>query len=66
MALIFSCIICLAVIAMVVFALSLGKDAFAIEIIKAVVFILTGGAGGYGLAKARSVQPSQTTEQERP
>ena len=35
------------------YALHLGRDVFAMEIIKAIVFLLSGGAGGYGLAKSR-------------
>ena len=35
------------------YALHLGRDVFAMEIIKAVVFLLSGGAGGYGLSTSR-------------
>lgn len=42
-----------AVFLLLTYALHLGRDTFALEIVKAVVFLLSGGAGGYGLAKAR-------------
>ena len=56
---IFSTIISLAVIGMIVFALHMGKEAFATEIIKACVFVFTGGAGGYGIAKAKAHKDAQ-------
>lgn len=42
----------IAVIGLVIgYSLWLGKDAIAMEIIKAIIFLLSGGAGGYALGK---------------
>ncbi len=54
------------VIGLVVYALHLNKDVFAVEIVKAIVFILTGGVGGYGLARSKASQePPQSKTDDR-
>lgn len=66
MTFVFTGIICLAIIGMLVYALNQNKDAFALEIIKAIVFVLTGGAGGYGLAKSQTnKETAKSTPDER-
>ena len=37
---------------MVVYSLAIGKEGFAMEIIKAVIFLLSGGAGGFAIGKS--------------
>jgi hypothetical protein len=46
----------------IVFALKYDKEAFALEVIKSIVFVLVGGAGGYGIAKS---QEAKTKAQEK-
>ena len=41
------------------YALYLNKDQIAMEIIKAAIFIISGGAGGYALGKTHKTPPSQ-------
>lgn len=52
----FAGFVTLVVAAVILYSLFTGKEAFALEIVKALVFILTGGAGGYGLAKASAAK----------
>jgi hypothetical protein len=40
--------------ALVGVAMWLGKDQVALEIVKAVIYLLSGGAGGYGLGRAKT------------
>ena len=50
--LIFASIIVVVITALITYALSIGKDNFAMELIKAVIFILSGGAGGFAIGKS--------------
>ena len=50
--LIFISIITLIITGLIAYALSIGKDNFAMELIKAVIFILSGGAGGFAIGKS--------------
>lgn len=50
--LIFSAVIALVITTLIIYALSIGKDSFAMELIKAVIFILSGGAGGFAIGKS--------------
>ncbi len=50
--LIFAAVITLVVTTLIIYALSIGKDSFAMELIKAVIFILSGGAGGFAIGKS--------------
>lgn len=45
-------------VGLLVTALALNKDQVALEIIKAVIFVATGGAGGYALGKQRTTSTS--------
>ncbi|MFH0938513.1 MAG: hypothetical protein V1899_04425 [Planctomycetota bacterium] len=45
-------------IGLLVFALMMNKDQIALEIIKAVIFIITGGAGGYAVGRQHISAPS--------
>ena len=59
-------IVVLFIFALLFYALHLGRDSFAMEIIKAVVFLLSGGAGGYGLAKSRQNRRSDDPKKNDP
>lgn len=50
--LIFAGAIALVIATLIMYALSIGKDNFAMELIKAVIFILSGGAGGFAIGKS--------------
>ena len=56
---VFATIIGVLFIAFLVFALAIGKDQVALEIIKAIIFLATGSAGGYAIGKLR-----RTTEED--
>jgi hypothetical protein len=51
--LVFAGVIVLLIISLLVFSLWMGKDAFAGEVLKGAVFLVSGFAGGYGTAKIR-------------
>ncbi len=50
--LIFASVITLVITTLIIYALSIGKDNFAMELIKAVIFILSGGVGGFAIGKS--------------
>lgn len=50
---IFAVIVGLIFLALLITALILNKDQVALEIIKAIIFITTGGAGGYAIGRSR-------------
>jgi len=52
----------LIIVAVIIISLYFNKDAIAIEIIKAVVFILAGGLGGYGLKSKEYSQNNDTNK----
>ena len=62
----FSGIVVLFIFALLFYAFHLGRDSFAMEIIKAVVFLLSGAAGGYGLAKSRQNRRSDDSKKSDP
>jgi hypothetical protein len=49
---------------LIAYALFSNNAAFATEIIKALVFVFSGGAGGYGLAKAQSAKSARAREND--
>ena len=49
--LIFSGVALIAIVGMVIYSLYIGKENFAMEIIKAVIFLLSGGAGGFAIGR---------------
>ncbi len=51
---IFLGIVILVVAGVITYALAIGKDGFAMEIIKAVIFLLSGGIGGFAMGKSSS------------
>ena len=44
------------IIGLIAYSIHAGKEAFATEIIKALVFLFSGGAGGYGFARSRPMK----------
>jgi hypothetical protein len=50
--LLFASVITLVITTLIIYALSIGKDNFAMELIKAVIFILSGGVGGFAIGKS--------------
>jgi len=54
----------LAIVAVVTYSLHLNKEAIAIEIIKAIVFIFAGGVGGYGLGKNKDLDSKNSDKKE--
>lgn len=54
----FILVIVFAILAFMAYALKSGNQAVAMEIIKAVAFFLTGGAGGYAVGKGRHSPPT--------
>jgi len=58
--------ITLLVVGLISYSLYSHSEAFATELIKSLVFIFSGGAGGYGLAKSQGSKsaPSSTIEDE--
>ncbi len=51
---IFVGVLVLGFIGLIIYALRSGKDAFSMELIKAITFLVGGAIGGYGYAKTRS------------
>ena len=49
----FISLLIIAIVTVIIISLYLDKEAIAIEIIKAIVFILAGGIGGYGLGNKK-------------
>jgi hypothetical protein len=45
----------------IIYALSIGKESFATEVIKTIVYIVTSGVGGYGIAKYQARQERDDT-----
>lgn len=56
--LIFSGTVILIITSLLAYALALGKDAFAMEVIKAVLYILSGGVGGFAIGKTAADKKS--------
>lgn len=50
--LIFFGILVFVIAGVITYALSIGKDGFAMEIIKAIIFLLSGGVGGFAIGKS--------------
>lgn len=55
------CGLVLIICAVVVYALSLGKDAIAMELVKSVLMIVAGGAAGYGLGVRKSSRDDEAS-----
>lgn len=51
---IFASGICVLIVALIGGAMYLGKDQLALEIVKDIIFLLTGGAGGYALGSKKA------------
>jgi hypothetical protein len=59
---ILSGILSVMVVVIIITALFLNKETIAIEMIKAIVFLLAGGIGGYGLSKKKGKQPTPESD----
>ena len=59
-------IIVAGVIALLAFAIAMNKEQVALEVVKAVIFALGGGAGGYAIGKQRKVESPQDTSPKIP
>jgi hypothetical protein len=57
---VFATIIAILFVGLLIAALLMNKDAVALEIIKAVIFIFTGGAGGYAVGRQKSTGASSS------
>ena len=59
---IFSGFIILLVIALIIVCLSLDKEAIALELVKAIVYVAGGALGGYGFAANKKTKSSQSKQ----
>ena len=59
---VFAVIIAFFFIALLITALAMDKDQIALEIIKATIFIVTGGAGGYAIGRLRKISSADSSE----
>ena len=59
---IFAVIIAFFFVTLLITALAMDKDQIALEIIKAVIFIVTGGAGGYAVGRLRNISSADSSE----
>lgn len=62
---IFTTIIVLFFIVLLITALAMDKDQVALEIIKAVIFMTTGGAGGYAIGRIRNINPVDSPDSNK-
>lgn len=61
---VFATIIAVLFIGLLISALMLNKDQVALEIIKAMIFITTGGAGGYAVGRQMSTSASTSSSKD--
>jgi hypothetical protein len=61
---IFIAVLVVTAVALIAYALHMGKDAFATELIKAVIYLGGGGLGGYGIGRARSRKEAESPTDE--
>ena len=59
---VFAVIIAVIFVTLLITALAMDKDQIALEIIKAVIFIVTGGAGGYAVGRLRNISSIDSLE----
>ena len=59
---IFSSIVVFVISGLIVYSIYRDKDQFATEIVKAVIYLTAGGAGGYGVSKAQDKSQGQNKD----